>query len=62
MLVVKVSHGENLDRALKQLKNKVQKTGMIQELRDRQSFEKPSVTRRTVVKNAKYRQQKYGDD
>jgi len=61
MLFVKVSNGENLDRALKQLKYKVQKTGMIQELRERQSYEKPSVSRRTVVKDAIYREKKYGN-
>lgn len=61
MFVVKITKEENLDKALKILKNKINKTGMIQELRYRQEYTKPSVERRTVVKNAKYRQSKYGD-
>lgn len=60
MFIVKVSKDENLERALKALKSKVQKTGMIQELRQRQEYTKPSVKRREVVKNAKYRDKKYG--
>ena len=61
MFIVKITKDENLDKALKILKNKVNKTGMIQELRYRQEYTKPSVERRTVVKNAKYRQSKYGN-
>jgi small subunit ribosomal protein S21 len=61
MFIVKITKDENLDKALKILKNKVNKTGMIQELRYRQEYTKPSVERRTVVKNAKYRQNKYGN-
>ena len=62
MFIVKVSKEENLDRALKQFKNKVQKTGMIKELRDRQGYTKPSIARRTEVKNAIYRNKKYGNN
>jgi small subunit ribosomal protein S21 len=60
MFIVKITKEGNLEKALKQLKNKVAKTGMIHELRDRQSYTKPSVERRNVLKNAKYRQNKFG--
>lgn len=58
MFHVKVT--DSLDRALKVLKSKINKTGMIQELRSRQEYTKPSVKRRTEVKNAIYKEQKYG--
>lgn len=61
MFIVKINKEENLDKALKHLKNKVQKTGMLQELRDRQGYTKPSVARRTEIKNAIYRNKKYGN-
>jgi len=58
MFYVKVTDG--LDRALKVLKSKVQKTGMIKELRKREEYTKPSVRRREEVKDAIYREDKYG--
>lgn len=61
MFIIKITREDNLDKALKILKNKAHKTGMIKELRYRQEYTKPSVERRTVVKNAKYRQNKFGD-
>lgn len=58
MFHVKVTDG--LEKALKVLKGKVQKTKMVQELRSRQEYTKPSEKRRAVVKNAIYREDKYG--
>jgi len=46
MIIVPVKEGETIDRALKKLKRKVEKIGMIRELRDRQKFTKPSVIAR----------------
>jgi small subunit ribosomal protein S21 len=56
MLVVKVNG--NIEKALKALKNKVVKTQQIQELQSRTEFVKPSVKRRTEIKDAVYRQKK----
>ena len=47
----------SIDRALKILKNKVVKTGMLKELRSRQEFVKKSVKRREQIKKAIYIQQ-----
>lgn len=44
----------SIDRALKILKNKVVKTGMLKELRSRQEFVKKSVKHREQVKKAIY--------
>lgn len=57
MLIVKVKDNNSIDRALKILKNKVVKTGMIKELRRRQEFVKPSIIRRDQIKKAIYIQE-----
>ena len=43
MIVVPIKEGENVDRALKKLKRKFEKTGVVKELRIRQKFTKKSV-------------------
>jgi small subunit ribosomal protein S21 len=54
MLRVVLNEGEKIDKALKQFKRKVNNTKLIQELRSRQEFEKPSVTARKRRLKAKY--------
>lgn len=54
MIIVPVKEGENIEKALKKFKRKFEKTGIVRELRDRKTFEKPSVLRRTEVKKAIY--------
>ena len=54
MIIVPVKEGENIERALKKFKRKFEKTGVIKELRSRQSFKKPSERRRDEVKKAVY--------
>ena len=56
MIIINVKDGESLDKALKRFKKKFEKTGVLRELRSRQSFEKKSVARRNVVKKAIYKQ------
>lgn len=46
MLRVIVNDGDKIDRALKQFKRKVNNTKMVQELRARKEYEKPSVVSR----------------
>ncbi len=52
MIIVPVKEGESIDRALKKLKRKFEKTGVVKELRDRQKFTKPSVRRRDTIQKA----------
>ncbi|HEX3006346.1 MAG TPA: 30S ribosomal protein S21 [Bacteroidales bacterium] len=54
MIIVPVKEGENIERALKKFKRKFEKTGTVKELRGRQEFTKPSVTRREQIKHAIY--------
>jgi small subunit ribosomal protein S21 len=56
MIIINVKEFGTLDRALKALKKKVEKTGQTKEVRKRREFTKPSVKRRDEVKNAKHRQ------
>ena len=54
MLVIKVKDGEKIDRALKRLKRKFRDTQVLQTLRDKKEFTKPSVERRQKLKKAQY--------
>lgn len=58
MLIIEISKDKNIENALKVLKNKIQKTKMVQELRDRQEYVKPSVRRRSQILKAIYNQKK----
>jgi small subunit ribosomal protein S21 len=54
MIVVPVKEGENIEKALKKLKRKFEKTGVVKELRSRQQFDKPSVVKRLRKEHAVY--------
>lgn len=54
MLIIPIKDGENIDRALKRYKRKFDKTKVVRELRARQAFTKPSVTKRAQVQKAQY--------
>lgn len=56
MLIVPVKEGEGVEKALKKLKKKFEKIGILRELRKRKVFNKPSIVRREQVKRAKYKQ------
>lgn len=62
MIVVPVKEGENIEKALKKFKRKFEKTGVIKELRNRQAFEKPSVTNRKKMMRAIYIQKLHQDE
>ncbi|HBG41737.1 MAG TPA: 30S ribosomal protein S21 [Porphyromonadaceae bacterium] len=54
MIIVQLKEGENIERALKKFKRKYEKTGVVRELRSRQSFTKPSVVNRKNRQRAAY--------
>jgi len=54
MIIIPMKEGENIDRALKKLKRKFEKTGILKELRERQKFTKPSIVNREQRIKAKY--------
>ena len=54
MLIIPNKDGENIDRALERFKRKFDKTGTMRQLRQRQTFSKPSVSRRAEIQKAAY--------
>ncbi|MCO4822945.1 MAG: 30S ribosomal protein S21 [Flavobacteriaceae bacterium] len=54
MLKIIIKEGENIDRALKRYKRKHRNIKVMQNLRERQFFTKPSVKRRREVQKAAY--------
>ena len=54
MIIVQVKDGDNIEKALKKLKRKFEKTGAIRELRARREFTKPSVKKRMAKMKAIY--------
>lgn len=57
MLIIDSKDCENIDKALKKYKKKFEKAKILLQLRERQSFTKPSIRRRTQVLKAVYKQQ-----
>jgi small subunit ribosomal protein S21 len=56
MIIIDATKYGSIDQALKVYKNKVTKTKLINQLRERQNYTKPSVTRRKEVLDAVYKQ------
>ena len=54
MIVVPGKEGENIEKALKKVKRKFEKTGVVKELRARQQFDKTSVLNRLKRERAIY--------
>lgn len=61
MIILDLNKYKSIDHALKVYKQKHNKIGITNELRERQTFTKPSVKRREEVLNARYKQKKYGN-
>jgi small subunit ribosomal protein S21 len=59
MTKIKVRHGETFEQALRRFNKEVYKAGILQELRDRERYEKPSEIRRRVMKE-RSRKYSYG--
>ena len=54
MIVIPIKEGENIERSLKKFKRKFEKTGVVKELRNRQAFTKPSISKRQQKLHAIY--------
>lgn len=52
MIVVKIEGKETIERALKTLKRKFDKQGIVKELRKRKTYQKPSEQKREQIKKA----------
>jgi small subunit ribosomal protein S21 len=58
MLIIEIKNGDNLEKALKQLKSKVIKTKQNQILTERKEYKKKSVKKRSQILKAIYVQKK----
>jgi len=61
MLIIEVKDNETIDRALKRYKRKYRDAKVLDQIRKRQHFTKPSVKRRNEILKAVYKQQKNQD-
>jgi len=52
---IEVEVKENLDKALRALKNRMSREGILQEIKKRRFFEKPSVKRKRKLREAQKR-------
>ncbi len=59
MIIINVKEGETIDRALKRYKQKHRRIGVMNQLRSRKHFTKPSVERRSELLKAKYKLKKF---
>ncbi len=57
MIKIPVKEGESIERALKRLKRKIDRTGVIKDVRMRKQFNKPSVLKRQQLIKAVYVEQ-----
>lgn len=62
MIIMPVKEGENIEKALKKFKRKYERTGVLKELRRRQYFTKPSVTKRIAMQHAIYVEKLHRDE
>ena len=52
--MLKIEVKGSIEKALRELKRKFDKTKVVKELRERQAFVKPSVKRRDEIRKAQY--------
>ncbi len=50
MIEVRMKKGEQIDRALRRLKKKLDKEGVLKEIRNRRHYEKPSEKKRRAAR------------
>jgi small subunit ribosomal protein S21 len=62
MIIISIKENESIDKALKRFKKKFERTGVLKQLRARQSFTKPSISKRKTKLKAAYRMRTYGPD
>ncbi len=57
MLRIEVKEGEKIDRAIKRYRRKYKNTKVLQEIRGRKEYKKPSVRKREQLIKAQYKEQ-----
>lgn len=54
-----IKEGSSFESGLRRFKKKVNESGLLQEIRDRETYEKPTTTRKIKKARAKSRWKKY---
>jgi len=54
-----INHKDNFEQTLRKFKNKVNDSNLLQEVRERQTYEKPTTKRKVAKARAKSRWKKY---
>lgn len=62
MIIIDVTSSGSIEKALKELKRKFDRTGMKKELRKRKEFEKPSIKKRNQKRHAIHVEKKFKKD
>lgn len=62
MIIINVKENESIDKALKRFKKKFERTGILKEIRGRNFYEKPSVTKRAEKIKAAYKEKMYAKE
>ena len=60
MIIIQIKDKESVHRALQRFKKKIERTGVLKELRRRTFFQKPSITGRKMKQKAVYKLGTYG--
>lgn len=58
MIIIKRKQDDNIEKSLKQLKRKVEKIGVLREVRNRKNFKKKSTKKREEQQKSLYLQRK----
>ena len=56
MITVSITESDNLEKALRKFKKKYDKTGVVKQVRARQAYIKPCITRRQELIKARYKE------
>ncbi len=62
MIIINIKENESIEKALKRFKKKFERTGILKEIRGRNFFEKPSITRRAEKIKAAYKEKMYAKE
>lgn len=62
MIIINIKENESIEKALKRFKKKFERTGILKEIRGRNFYEKPSVTKRAEKIKAAYKEKMYANE
>lgn len=62
MIIINIKENESIEKALKRFKKKFERTGILKEIRGRNFYEKPSVTKRAQKIKAAYKEKMFAKE